>query len=555
MIAFDHLCEAAILHNVKQRFENKLIYTFVSDVLLSVNPYERYADVYSDATMTKYLNLRVASDEAPHVFATASLAYNAMMKDRAPQSILVSGESGSGKTEATRWILSCISKLSERGASHAANSERRRGIEEALLRAGPLLEAFGNARTVRNTNSSRFGKYIEVIFDENGVITGAALQHFLLEKSRVAQLAAGERNFHVFYQLVRGASSDERKRWGLLGACEDYRLLKAPDGASTTIAGVDDVAAFRRLKESMTVLGFEQREIELTFGTLTMILNIGNLSFVDKQGVAGACEFGDRTSLHAAAEFIGCADERLADAFLCKPFRTAAGARTSSYTIPLTRDEAGSTRDALAAATYERLFDDLVRRIARALAAPQDSDSGAVALSVKASDDTVRVPADKRVVGGSAIVPRGGTVSRAGVVETSTRTKASTLANTRRDTASDARDRGGTVTSTLRGAVHEPAPMSIGVLDVFGFEALAHNSLEQLLINYANERLQALFTAQVLRAEQDEYKTEVRARWCAYTTLLTLLYTCNRVCRGKLCSTVIIPSCWQCSSTSLLACW
>jgi hypothetical protein len=512
-----------LLDAVRRRFvAQKQIYSHVGDVLVSVNPYAEYPSVYSPDTLDQYLDIASPLDRAPHIFATASLAYAAMRRDRVPQTILVSGESGSGKTAATRWLLALLSRQSERANANSGSSDQRR-VEAALVEAGPLLEAFGNAQTLRNDNSSRFGKYIEIIHDNRGVIVGATLQHFLLEKVRVVQRSPAERTFHVFYQLLRGAAPAERRRWQLLDTVESYRLLS---GDSTSIAGVDDGAQFERVRSAMQVLGFDAREIELVFGVLAFVLNLGNVTF--KDDAVGAV-FDDSRTLAAAAAFLGCDTEALATALLKKPFRGAA--RTSAYAIPLQASEAAAARDALCAATYAFLFDWLVRRIAQALAPPpgflpaskptagggDDSAASTPSSSGRSLPAPPARSASGAVRGGAVAGRRGGAVMPAAAAPSG---RAGTMSMAM-STEEPARNASVAAGATMRGgggggssggglatAVHVPTAASIGILDVFGFESLAHNSLEQLLINYANERLQALFTDQVLRTEQDEYAAE-----------------------------------------------
>eukprot|EP00003_Mantamonas_plastica_P029032 TRINITY_DN6812_c0_g2_i2.p1 TRINITY_DN6812_c0_g2~~TRINITY_DN6812_c0_g2_i2.p1 ORF type:complete len:268 (+),score=67.06 TRINITY_DN6812_c0_g2_i2:896-1699(+) len=198
MILMKNLTEEALLINLKKRFELNEVYTYTGSILVSMNPYQRF-DIYNNDVIRTYQGIPLGQ-LPPHIFAIADNAYSQMRTHEKNQSVLISGESGAGKTEATKLIMQYL----------AAITSQHSWVEQQILEANPVLEAFGNAKTVRNNNSSRFGKYSEINFDENGHICGASIREYLLEKSRLVYQADGERNYHIFYQLCRGAT-DEMK--------------------------------------------------------------------------------------------------------------------------------------------------------------------------------------------------------------------------------------------------------------------------------------------------------------------------------------------------------
>jgi myosin heavy subunit len=230
LINISDLNEMSILHNLRIRYKQDLIYTNVSSILISVNPF-KLLPLYTPAILDSYR--QGIRDKPPHVFAIAHNAYSGMIDFSADQSVVISGESGAGKSEATKLILQFLTDVSSHtgsGGSNNAASEaavaaanvssqgsKRRSItgvggghlEQQILAANPILEAFGNAKTLRNNNSSRFGKLITVDFDSNGSIIGGRIINYLLEKSRVVGQTKGERNYHVFYQLLAAGDADE----------------------------------------------------------------------------------------------------------------------------------------------------------------------------------------------------------------------------------------------------------------------------------------------------------------------------------------------------------
>jgi myosin-5 len=404
-------------------------------VLVSVNPFRSIAGMYGPEVVHKYVSAEFGQ-LAPHIYQVAANAYRSLVRSRRSQAILVSGESGAGKTEAAKAILQCLALTSSKGGGGGGAMGE---IERGILESNPLLEAFGNAQTVCNSNSSRFGKFIKVQFDGNGRISGAVIDTYLLEKSRLVWQASGERCYHVFYQFLAALSVDSA-RAELAGQCyvegmlpEHFHYLN--QSACYTISGVDDRLQFSELERAMSVAGLSGDDIGAVFQTIGAILHLGNLGFEPKPAAERKNEddavlmISDPNQCDVVAYLLGVDSSRLSAALLTRQFRGAS--RGSVYAIPLEMPEATEGRDALAKALYSKLFDWLVARVNQHLS---------------------------RSTGATA---------RAGAQQT-----------------------------------------TIGVLDIFGFEIFEHNSFEQLLINFANERLQAEFNKTMFKMEQEEYTRE-----------------------------------------------
>ncbi|CAM9514978.1 unnamed protein product, partial [Ectocarpus fasciculatus] len=265
LTSLTYLHEPTILYSLSQRYESDLIYTGVGPILLAVNPFKR-VKLYSDDILAAYRKdgeLRHYDPNynetlAPHVYAIADKAYRNMTApsneyEHRSQSILVSGESGAGKTETCKIIMKYLAILGSKTGSTELGT-----IEQQVLESNPILEAFGNARTVRNDNSSRFGKYIQIIFDSYGKLTGAQIKTFLLEKVRVVKHSAMERNYHIFYMLAAGASSEQREDWAM-GDLRSHQFT-SQSGCYDRRDGVLDSDLYQELMEAFKVMGFEEEE-------------------------------------------------------------------------------------------------------------------------------------------------------------------------------------------------------------------------------------------------------------------------------------------------------
>ncbi|XP_045496386.1 unconventional myosin-Ia-like [Colias croceus] len=448
------LTEDSFLHNLHVRYKRDIIYTYVGNALVSVNPC-RPLPLYSAELVRTYL-ARPPYLLPPHLYAITATAYRWVRDRNENQCIVITGESGSGKTEAARVCLQCA-VVAGGGAGGAGGG--------ALAAAGTLLEAFGNAATARNHNASRFGKLLDIEFDFKGEPVGGHLTHYLLEKERVAHVAEGERNFHVLYQLLAGADAHLLKRLKLQRSWETYRVLVGRAAGAAGAAGEAGASPrrapppappgprdphadrdhFAFTKAAMNALGFSAAECGAVLRVLAFLLKLGNVQFEPHHHIDGS--IGTRLvheyEMREACALVGVEADVLALALGAAPLAEPLAeprAEPSPHEECGAEEEcgsehgaeggagaewAGALRDRLLCALYSRLFNWLVGAVNAALAA------------------------------------RGGAGRRA-----------------------------------------------LGILDVYGLESLAHNGLERLLINYAAERVQAAVTALTLRREQEEYARE-----------------------------------------------
>ncbi|EAA09422.5 AGAP005213-PA [Anopheles gambiae str. PEST] len=344
MTQLEDLHEASLLWNLKLRYDNGLIYTNAGSILIAINPYKMFPESYG-IEMAKLYSGRPLGTLPPHLFAIGSAAHAALPS---PQVVVISGESGSGKTESTKLVMQYLAAVVPGGGSASTV------ITEQILEAAPLLEAFGNARTVRNDNSSRFGKYLEVYF-KSGAIIGAKITQYLLEKSRIVTQAAGERNYHVFYELLGGLAEPERMKYGLLEADKYFYLNQ---GGSDCAPGRMDWAS---LQSAMQVLGVTESEREGIVKVLASVLHLGNVYFHRRQlrhGQEGV-EIGSDAEIKWAAHLLQLPSEGILKSLTSRITET----RSERLYTPLGIDQALDARDALAKALYSGLFNWLVLRI------------------------------------------------------------------------------------------------------------------------------------------------------------------------------------------------
>ncbi|XP_008058243.1 unconventional myosin-IXb [Carlito syrichta] len=416
---FDDLCnlpeltEDNLLQNLKRRFLQQKIYTYAGSILVAINPF-KFLPIYNPKYVKMYENQQLGRLE-PHVFALADVAYYAMLRKRVNQCIVISGESGSGKTQSTNFLIHCLTALSQKGYAS--------GVERTILGAGPVLEAFGNAKTAHNNNSSRFGKFIQVNYLESGIVRGAVVEKYLLEKSRLVSQEKDERNYHVFYYLLLGVSEEERQEFQLRQP-EDYfylnqHNLKIEDGE-------DLKHDFERLKQAMEMVGFLPATKKQIFSVLSAILYLGNVTYKKRAtGREEGLEVGPSEVLDTLSQLLKVKREILVEVLTKRKTVTV----NDKLILPYSLSEAITARDSMAKSLYSALFDWIVLRINHALLNKKDMEEAVSCLS-------------------------------------------------------------------------------IGVLDIFGFEDFERNSFEQFCINYANEQLQYYFNQHIFTLEQEEYQSE-----------------------------------------------
>lgn len=414
MVLLRQLNDDAIVENLRKRLAARLIFTYIGPVLVSVNP---FADVqkFGEAEMEQYQGA-AQYENPPHIFALADSMFRNLMIDRERQCVIISGESGAGKTVAAKHIMSYL-------AHSSGGGQRVQRLKETILKTNPLLEAFGNAATMRNWNSSRFGKYVEIVFSLGGEPLGGRISSFLLEKSRVAQTARGERNFHIFYQLIEGADKEMNKTFGLAKAT-NYNYLNCSDCYEAE--NTDDGRSFIETKDAMSAIGLVENLQRQCLSVVAATLHIGNINFVESNG-DGYATIDDEQFLQFPAYLLGINPEAIKENLTRRQLQSKWGANTEQIEVRHNKEQAAYTRNAWAKALYSKLFEFLVTSVNKAL-----------------NVDARRHSLD----------------------------------------------------------------LSIGVLDIYGFEVFEWNGFEQFCINFVNEKLQQIFIELTLKAEQEEYMAE-----------------------------------------------
>jgi myosin heavy subunit len=384
---------------LKQRFEAEQIYTHINALLVAMNPY-KMLPIYDQKALEAYNQYGVASP-GPHVFGVAASTYRGLLDARS-QSVIISGESGAGKTETAKRFLQFLAYAATQGSGSS-----NEGLEERVIATSPLLEAFGNAQTVMNHNSSRYGKYLMLQFDLSGKIMGASIRTYLLEKTRVVRQSKGERNYHIFYLLTLGAPADQRAQ---LQVNSSFNYLSTENDHR----GTDPTEAFNEVVGAMRSIGFDQNELKWVWTLCATIMKLGNIGF----GSGEEASVADPQVVREIATKLKCDAEGLTNALSTR--RIKAG---SDWIVsPVSPAVAEAVRDGMAKAMYQRVFNWMVMRINANLAILQIEDG----------------------------------LSK--------------------------------------------ARFFIGILDIFGFEMFDTNSLEQLCINFTNEKLQATFNQAIFHA-------------------------------------------------------
>ncbi|CDP03822.1 unnamed protein product [Coffea canephora] len=350
MTRLAYLHEPGVLYNLRSRYDINEIYTYTGNILIAVNPFTRLPHLYDNHMMQQYKGAAFG-ELSPHPFAVADAAYRLMMNDGINQSILVSGESGAGKTESTKQLMRYLAYMGGRAAAEG------RTVEQQVLESNPVLEAFGNAKTVRNNNSSRFGKFVEIQFDDKGRISGAAVRTYLLERSRVCQVSDPERNYHCFYMLC-AAPQEDLQRYKL-GDPRSFHYLNQTN--CYMLDGVDDSKEYLATRKAMDVVGINADEQDGIFRVVASILHLGNIEFAKGKEIDSSVPKDEKSWFHlrTAAELLMCDAKALEDS-LCKRVIVT---RDETITKWLDPEAAAVSRDALAKVVYSRLFDWLVDKI------------------------------------------------------------------------------------------------------------------------------------------------------------------------------------------------
>ncbi|XP_063838937.1 myosin-VIIa-like [Ostrinia nubilalis] len=362
MITLGELQEYTILRNLHLRYNQQLIYTYTGTMLIAINPYE-ILPIYTMDQIHFYQG-RSVSEVPPHIFAIGENSYRELMDTASNQCIVISGESGAGKTESTKLLLQYL----------AAASGKHSWIEQQIQETNPILEAFGNAKTVRNDNSSRFGKYINIYFSGKGVIEGGNIDQYLLEKSRIVSQNKGERNYHIFYSLVAGLSAEEKKRLEL-GRPEDYTYLNS--GNMLTCDGRNDSLEFADIRSAFKVLNFPDKDVWGLFSLLAAILHIGNLKFKSFNfNNIESSEISDAVNAGRIATLLGVNKSTLCESLTRKTIVVHGEKIVSTITI----SSALEGRDALVKAIYGHIFEYIVEMINKTLHKDQQLSSGSVGI-------------------------------------------------------------------------------------------------------------------------------------------------------------------------------
>ncbi|XP_078408901.1 unconventional myosin-X-like [Cetorhinus maximus] len=350
MSSLADLHEAAILYNLFLRYSQDKIYTNIGSILTAVNPYKCIESLYSANTVELYSRHQLG-ELPPHIFAIANECYRCLWKRQDSQCILISGESGAGKTESTKLLLQFLSVMSQRSPG-ASSHERSTHVEHAILGSSPVMEAFGNAKTVYNNNSSRFGKFIQLHFSQNGNIQGGAIVDYLLEKNRVVRQNPAERNYHIFYALLAGTDTQQKEAL-YLSEAESYHYL----GQSRCVRGesLEDKVMFEKVMDALLVMEFDSEEIHDVFKLLSGVLQLGNIEFI----TAGGAQISTKEVLSNVSDLLGLDSFQLAELLTQRSIIL----RGEEISTPLTTEQAADSRDSMSMALYSQCFSWIIRKI------------------------------------------------------------------------------------------------------------------------------------------------------------------------------------------------
>uniref|UniRef100_A0A673CT49 Myosin X, like 1 n=1 Tax=Sphaeramia orbicularis TaxID=375764 RepID=A0A673CT49_9TELE len=352
MSTLAELHEAAIMHNLFLRYQQNNIYTNIGSILAAVNPYKQITGLY-DCTAVDLYSKHQMGELPPHIFAVANECYRCLWKRHDSQCVLISGESGAGKTESTKLLLKFLSVMSQYSVG-TPPSEKTTRVEQALVQSSPIMEAFGNAKTVYNNNSSRFGKFIQLHFSQNGNIQGGCIIDCILYYfNRVVRQNPGERNYHIFYSLLAGADKDHRDMYLLSEGPESYHYLS--QAGCVQDSSLDDKQLFDSVMEALKVMEFTEEEIRDVFKLLSAVLQMGNIEFM----TAGGAQITSKGVVSNVSELLGLDSFQLSEVLTQRSMIL----RGEEICSPLTVEQAVDSRDSVAMALYSQCFSWIIMRI------------------------------------------------------------------------------------------------------------------------------------------------------------------------------------------------
>ncbi|XP_072431295.1 unconventional myosin-X [Chiloscyllium punctatum] len=359
MATLAQLHEGSIMHNLHIRYKKDNIYTYIGSILVSVNPYKSISGLYDITSMEQYSSYHLG-ERPPHIFAIANECYHCLWKRNDNQCVLISGESGAGKTESTKLILKYLSAMSQHSLDVTAK-ENVSYVEQAILESSPIMEVFGNAKTIHNNNSSRFGKFIKLNFCQKGNIQGGRIIDYLLEKNRVVRQNPGERNYHIFYALLAG-TDEAQKEMFYLSEKENYYYLR--QFGCIVDNAIDDQRTFQEVMTAMRVMKFSSEEILEVLKLLAGVLHLGNIEFV----IAGGAQVSSKNALGRAAELLGLDSMKFTEVLTHRSMIL----RGEEISTPLTVEQGIDSRDSMAMALYSQCFSWIIKKINNRIKGKED---------------------------------------------------------------------------------------------------------------------------------------------------------------------------------------